>query len=103
MGIARHPNRPTFLNHVFNITDKFIDIHWFLCAEWYQVVAICMATYNGEEKQSTDELHHVMANLGKKQTDEEVDEMMERLWGDDFINFNTKIWAQRDAGGHIMT
>ena len=93
MGIARHPNRPTFLNHVFNITDKFIDIHWFLCAERYQIVAICMATYNGEEKQSTDELRHVMANLGKKQTDEEVDEMMERLWGDDFIDFNTKIWA----------
>ncbi|XP_076914037.1 acetyl-coenzyme A carboxylase carboxyl transferase subunit alpha, chloroplastic-like [Bidens hawaiensis] len=25
--IARHPNRPTFLDHVFNITDKFVELH----------------------------------------------------------------------------
>ena len=81
---------PTFLNHVFNITDEFMEIQWFLYAKWYQVVAVCMATYNGEEKLSADELRHVMANLGEKQTGEEVDEMMERLWRDDFFDFNTK-------------
>lgn len=27
VGIARHPNRPTFLDHVFNITDKFVELH----------------------------------------------------------------------------
>ncbi|XP_047167891.1 acetyl-coenzyme A carboxylase carboxyl transferase subunit alpha, chloroplastic [Vigna umbellata] len=25
--IARHPNRPTFLDHIFNITEKFMEIH----------------------------------------------------------------------------
>ncbi|XP_061339627.1 acetyl-coenzyme A carboxylase carboxyl transferase subunit alpha, chloroplastic [Gastrolobium bilobum] len=25
--IARHPNRPTFLDHVFNITEKFMELH----------------------------------------------------------------------------
>ncbi|XP_010528760.1 PREDICTED: acetyl-coenzyme A carboxylase carboxyl transferase subunit alpha, chloroplastic-like [Tarenaya hassleriana] len=25
--IARHPNRPTFLDHIFNITDKFVELH----------------------------------------------------------------------------
>lgn len=25
--IARHPNRPTFLDHVFNITEKFVELH----------------------------------------------------------------------------
>ena len=24
VNIARHPNRPTFLDHVFNITDKVL-------------------------------------------------------------------------------
>ncbi|KAL4557863.1 hypothetical protein LXL04_036057 [Taraxacum kok-saghyz] len=27
VSIARHPNRPTFLDHVFNITDKFVELH----------------------------------------------------------------------------
>ncbi|XP_028783428.1 acetyl-coenzyme A carboxylase carboxyl transferase subunit alpha, chloroplastic [Neltuma alba] len=27
VGIARHPNRPTFLDHIFNITDKFVELH----------------------------------------------------------------------------
>ncbi|CAI8582943.1 unnamed protein product [Vicia faba] len=27
VNIARHPNRPTFLDHVFNITEKFIELH----------------------------------------------------------------------------
>ncbi|RDX90110.1 Acetyl-coenzyme A carboxylase carboxyl transferase subunit alpha, chloroplastic, partial [Mucuna pruriens] len=27
VAIARHPNRPTFLDHVFNITEKFIELH----------------------------------------------------------------------------
>ncbi|MBA0601402.1 hypothetical protein Gorai_004581, partial [Gossypium raimondii] len=25
--IARHPNRPTFLDHIFSITDKFVELH----------------------------------------------------------------------------
>ncbi|CAM8927300.1 unnamed protein product [Rhodiola kirilowii] len=25
--IARHPNRPTFLDHIFNITEKFVELH----------------------------------------------------------------------------
>ncbi|KAL3623161.1 Chromatin assembly factor 1 subunit p50 [Castilleja foliolosa] len=25
--IARHPNRPTLLDHVFNITEKFVELH----------------------------------------------------------------------------
>lgn len=25
--IARHPNRPTFLDHLYNITEKFMEIH----------------------------------------------------------------------------
>ncbi|KAH9611994.1 hypothetical protein KSS87_021335 [Heliosperma pusillum] len=25
--IARHPNRPTFLDHVFNMTEKFVELH----------------------------------------------------------------------------
>nr|GMC99678.1 acetyl-coenzyme A carboxylase carboxyl transferase subunit alpha, chloroplastic [Ipomoea batatas] len=27
VNIARHPNRPTFLDHVFNITDMFVEVH----------------------------------------------------------------------------
>ncbi|KAM7272048.1 hypothetical protein ACFE04_031262 [Oxalis oulophora] len=27
VSIARHPNRPTFLDHIFNITDKFVELH----------------------------------------------------------------------------
>ncbi|CAH9068164.1 unnamed protein product [Cuscuta europaea] len=27
VSIARHPHRPTFLDHVFNITDKFVELH----------------------------------------------------------------------------
>lgn len=27
VSIARHPNRPTFLDHIFNITDKFMELH----------------------------------------------------------------------------
>ncbi|KAK6120296.1 hypothetical protein DH2020_045987 [Rehmannia glutinosa] len=27
VNIARHPNRPTFLDHVFNITEKFVELH----------------------------------------------------------------------------
>ena len=26
VGIAQHPNRPAFLDHVFNIIDKFMEI-----------------------------------------------------------------------------
>uniref|UniRef100_A0A5B7BC99 acetyl-CoA carboxytransferase n=1 Tax=Davidia involucrata TaxID=16924 RepID=A0A5B7BC99_DAVIN len=27
VNTARHPNRPTFLDHVLNITDKFVELH----------------------------------------------------------------------------
>ncbi|RZC79390.1 hypothetical protein C5167_003609 [Papaver somniferum] len=27
VNIARHPNRPTFLDHVINITDKWVELH----------------------------------------------------------------------------
>ncbi|XVE62010.1 hypothetical protein DITRI_Ditri06bG0084600 [Diplodiscus trichospermus] len=27
VNIARHPNRPTFLDHIFTITDKFVELH----------------------------------------------------------------------------
>ncbi|KAF7845408.1 acetyl-coenzyme A carboxylase carboxyl transferase subunit alpha, chloroplastic-like [Senna tora] len=27
VSIARHPNRPTFLDHIFNITEKFVELH----------------------------------------------------------------------------
>ncbi|KAH7691837.1 Acetyl-CoA carboxylase protein [Dioscorea alata] len=27
LNIARHPNRPTFLDHVLNITDKWVELH----------------------------------------------------------------------------
>ncbi|KAG9147898.1 hypothetical protein Leryth_003500 [Lithospermum erythrorhizon] len=27
VNIARHPNRPTFLDHVFNITERFVELH----------------------------------------------------------------------------
>ncbi|XP_022743359.1 acetyl-coenzyme A carboxylase carboxyl transferase subunit alpha, chloroplastic-like [Durio zibethinus] len=27
VNIARHPKRPTFLDHVFSITDKFVELH----------------------------------------------------------------------------
>lgn len=27
VNIARHPNRPTYLDHVFSITDKFVELH----------------------------------------------------------------------------
>ncbi|XAR50867.1 Acetyl-CoA carboxylase [Bertholletia excelsa] len=27
VNIARHPNRPTFLDHVTNITEKFVELH----------------------------------------------------------------------------
>ncbi|KAG2326495.1 hypothetical protein Bca4012_035455 [Brassica carinata] len=27
VNIARHPNRPTFLDHIHNITDKFMELH----------------------------------------------------------------------------
>ncbi|CAK9134438.1 unnamed protein product [Ilex paraguariensis] len=27
LNIARHPNRPTVLDHIFNITDKWVELH----------------------------------------------------------------------------
>ncbi|XP_047980637.1 acetyl-coenzyme A carboxylase carboxyl transferase subunit alpha, chloroplastic [Salvia hispanica] len=27
VNIARHPNRPTFLDHIFNITETFVELH----------------------------------------------------------------------------
>ncbi|GLT52685.1 hypothetical protein SLA2020_260090 [Shorea laevis] len=27
LSIARHPNRPTFLDHMFSITDRFVELH----------------------------------------------------------------------------
>lgn len=27
VNIARHPNRPTFLDHIFNITERFVELH----------------------------------------------------------------------------
>ncbi|XP_077238812.1 acetyl Co-enzyme a carboxylase carboxyltransferase alpha subunit [Tasmannia lanceolata] len=27
LSIARHPNRPTFIDHVLNITDKWVELH----------------------------------------------------------------------------
>lgn len=27
LSLARHPHRPTFLDHVFSITDKFVELH----------------------------------------------------------------------------
>ncbi|XP_074345260.1 acetyl-coenzyme A carboxylase carboxyl transferase subunit alpha, chloroplastic-like isoform X9 [Apium graveolens] len=27
VNIARHPNRPTCLHHIFNITEKFVELH----------------------------------------------------------------------------
>ncbi|KAL2609090.1 hypothetical protein R1flu_027663 [Riccia fluitans] len=27
LSVARHPNRPTFLDHVLNITDKWVELH----------------------------------------------------------------------------
>ncbi|XP_011019165.1 PREDICTED: acetyl-coenzyme A carboxylase carboxyl transferase subunit alpha, chloroplastic-like [Populus euphratica] len=27
VNIARHPNRPTFLDHIFSITEKFVELH----------------------------------------------------------------------------
>ncbi|KAF1883819.1 hypothetical protein Lal_00038311 [Lupinus albus] len=27
VSIARHPNRPTFLDHIFNITEQFMELH----------------------------------------------------------------------------
>ncbi|CAI5525703.1 unnamed protein product, partial [Closterium sp. Naga37s-1] len=27
LGVARHPNRPTFLDHILNITDKWVELH----------------------------------------------------------------------------
>ncbi|KAM7256798.1 hypothetical protein ACFE04_012539 [Oxalis oulophora] len=27
VNIARHPNRPTFLDHIFSITDRFVELH----------------------------------------------------------------------------
>ncbi|KAG5253303.1 hypothetical protein OIU76_020883 [Salix suchowensis] len=27
VNIARHPNRPTFLDHIFGITEKFVELH----------------------------------------------------------------------------
>lgn len=27
LSIARHPNRPTFLDHILNITDKWVELH----------------------------------------------------------------------------
>eukprot|EP00850_Spirogloea_muscicola_P020119 SM000207S06194 [mRNA] locus=s207:121098:124355:- [translate_table: standard] len=27
LAVARHPNRPTFLDHVMNITDKWVELH----------------------------------------------------------------------------
>jgi acetyl-CoA carboxylase carboxyl transferase subunit alpha len=27
LSVARHPHRPTFLDHVLNITDKWVELH----------------------------------------------------------------------------
>ncbi|GLT92659.1 hypothetical protein SLE2022_104860 [Rubroshorea leprosula] len=27
LSVARHPNRPTFLDHIFSITEKFVELH----------------------------------------------------------------------------
>ncbi|KAL3536482.1 hypothetical protein ACH5RR_004943 [Cinchona calisaya] len=47
VNIARHPNRPTFLDHVFNITEKFVELHGDRCGYDDPAVVTGLGTING--------------------------------------------------------
>lgn len=50
VSIARHPNRPTFLDHVFNITEKVQILIWTNvfkhgCSNSCHICSVCWATW----------------------------------------------------------
>ncbi|XP_057512226.1 acetyl-coenzyme A carboxylase carboxyl transferase subunit alpha, chloroplastic-like [Actinidia eriantha] len=45
--IARHPNRPTFLDHVFNITEKFVELHGDRCGYDDPAIVAGLGSING--------------------------------------------------------
>ncbi|KAL3531732.1 hypothetical protein ACH5RR_005253 [Cinchona calisaya] len=47
VSIARHPNRPTFLDHVFNITETFVELHGDRCGYDDPAVVTGLGTING--------------------------------------------------------
>ncbi|CAI9098385.1 OLC1v1035018C1 [Oldenlandia corymbosa var. corymbosa] len=48
VNIARHPNRPTFLDHVFNITEKFVELHGDRAGYDDPAVVTGLGTINGK-------------------------------------------------------
>ncbi|KAI4318964.1 hypothetical protein MLD38_032616 [Melastoma candidum] len=48
VNIARHPNRPTFLDHVFSITDKFVELHGDRSGYDDPAIVTGIGTINGE-------------------------------------------------------
>lgn len=47
VNIARHPNRPTFLDHVFNITEKFVELHGDRCGYDDPAIVTGLGSING--------------------------------------------------------
>uniref|UniRef100_A0A7N0RJ49 acetyl-CoA carboxytransferase n=1 Tax=Kalanchoe fedtschenkoi TaxID=63787 RepID=A0A7N0RJ49_KALFE len=47
VNIARHPNRPTFLDHVFNITEKFVELHGDRCGYDDPAIVTGIGTIDG--------------------------------------------------------
>uniref|UniRef100_A0A2N9FBG5 acetyl-CoA carboxytransferase n=1 Tax=Fagus sylvatica TaxID=28930 RepID=A0A2N9FBG5_FAGSY len=47
VNIARHPNRPTFLDHVFSITEKFVELHGDRCGYDDPAIVTGIGTIDG--------------------------------------------------------
>ncbi|XP_047341296.1 acetyl-coenzyme A carboxylase carboxyl transferase subunit alpha, chloroplastic [Impatiens glandulifera] len=47
VNIARHPNRPTFLDHVFNITERFVELHGDRCGYDDPAIVTGIGTIDG--------------------------------------------------------
>ncbi|KAL6519454.1 Chromatin assembly factor 1 subunit p50 [Orobanche gracilis] len=48
VNIARHPNRPTFLDHIFNITEKFVELHGDRAGYDDPAIVTGLGTINGQ-------------------------------------------------------
>ncbi|XP_047329914.1 acetyl-coenzyme A carboxylase carboxyl transferase subunit alpha, chloroplastic-like [Impatiens glandulifera] len=48
VNIARHPNRPTFLDHIFNITERFVELHGDRCGYDDPAIVTGIGTIDGK-------------------------------------------------------
>ncbi|KAM7468004.1 hypothetical protein LguiB_015566 [Lonicera macranthoides] len=70
LQIARHPNRPTFLDHVFNITETFIELHGDRAGYDDPAIVTGLGTMNGKtymligHQKGRNTKENIMRNFG---------------------------------------